>query len=82
MTADKQGVIEMAKFYYVDNFYGTAGMGQSFGYAQVTESDEELDTFSDQTSSRNGPFATEAEAQAQADKDNAEWHDPYRATHE
>lgn len=70
----------MAKFYYVENKFGTAGMGQSFGYAQVIESDEELETYSEQTSSRQGPYSKE-KAERIAAADNAEYHDPYRDSH-
>jgi hypothetical protein len=60
--------------WYVENLHGTAGMGQSYGYATVIECSEP--PRGDMTRSYSGPFATEAEAEAQAAADNAV-HDAY-----
>jgi hypothetical protein len=69
-----------ATFFYVENQFGTAGMGQSFGYAQVVESDLPLDTCYDQTGSLNGPYSLD-EAEAVAAADN-KVHDAYREAHD
>jgi len=63
-------------FYYVENWYGTAGMGNSFGYAQVVENETPIETYVNQTDSLSGPYSRE-EAQQNADNDNA-IHDAYR----
>jgi len=62
--------------YYVENQYGTAGTGWSFGFAQVVESETPLETFSDQTRSLSGPYSRE-EAEAIVAADNAV-HNEYR----
>jgi len=70
--------------FYVENRYGTAGMGDSFGFASVIEIEDGDDTYDgmryDQTRSISGPYATRAEAKAVAEADNA-IHDAYSDNH-
>ena len=52
------------KMFYAIAHHGTAGLGASYGYAEVIEGDAPR---SDQTTTVTGPFATKQEAQADAD---------------
>lgn len=50
--------------FYAVAHHGTAGLGQSFGYAEVVEGEPPR---SDQTTTVEGPYRTRAAAQAAAD---------------
>lgn len=51
--------------FYAIAHHGTAGLGQSYGYAEVAELDDA--PRGDQTMTIAGPFRTRAEAQKEAD---------------
>lgn len=56
--------------FYAVAHHGTAGLGASYGYAEVVELDEA--PRADQTTTVAGPFQTRGEAEAEADTMDAE----------
>ena len=64
-------------FYYVENQFGTAGIGNSFGFAQVVESKFKLETFHEDTRSLVGPYF-EREVAERIRNEYNDQHDAYR----
>lgn len=71
--------VRQNQFHYVENQYGTAGIGASFGGADVVSSETPLETYCEQTRSLSGPYSYE-EAVRIAAEDNQR-HDAFRDSH-